>query len=81
MLETDNASVAMKLSDETRDRSVLGPLIEDLKTAPREFVQCEVKAMWCMGISVAHKLAKEGCDNKLCKTWFKVAPDFVSDLS
>jgi hypothetical protein len=77
VLETDNANVAAKLNEETRDLSALGPIIEEVKTMLRDIMFYEVKAVRRTGNLVAHKLAREGCMNKCTQTWFSEAPDCI----
>jgi ribonuclease HI len=43
-LETDSANVVKKLNEEEKEKSVLGPLIEDLKISFRNFDQVEVES-------------------------------------
>uniref|UniRef100_A0ACD5X542 Uncharacterized protein n=1 Tax=Avena sativa TaxID=4498 RepID=A0ACD5X542_AVESA len=74
ILETDSANVAAKLKDEAKDLSSLGPIFEEVKTMIRDFLSCEVRAVRRTCNFVAHKLAREGCKNKICKTWFSEAP-------
>lgn len=77
LLESDCANAVKKLNDTNKDRSVVGPLIEELKAAMMVFDQVQVRAVRRTANVVAHKLAKEGCVNKLCKTWFSSPPDCI----
>jgi ribonuclease HI len=77
VLETDNANVAAKLNEETRDLSALRPIIEEVKTMLRDIMFYEVKSVRRTGNLVAHKLAREGCMNKCTQTWFSEAPDCI----
>jgi ribonuclease HI len=76
-LVLDCTNVVKKLKEDGRDRSIHGPLIEELKLALRDFDQVKIRAVRRTTNVVADKLAKVGCGNKLCKTWFSQAPDFI----
>jgi ribonuclease HI len=80
VLETDCAGVVSKLRKEELDRSVHGPLVEEIKVLIGEFEDSMIKHVRRSGNGVAHKLAKEGCINKLCNTWVSSYPDYVLDV-
>jgi hypothetical protein len=42
VLETDSANMVRKLNEEEKEKSVLGPLIEDLKISFHDFDQVEL---------------------------------------
>jgi ribonuclease HI len=80
VLESDCAGAVNKLRAQDLDRSVHGPLVEEIKTLLREFedvVICQVRQS---GNEVAHRLAKEGCKNKCNSSWSGTFPDCVLDL-
>jgi hypothetical protein len=79
LLETDCAAVVSKLHCRERDRSLLGPLVEDVKLMLQDFAEAEVRHVRRVGNSVAHCLAKLGCVNKLCQTWVGVPPGSIVD--
>jgi hypothetical protein len=79
VLETDSVEVAAKLSKEGQDRSAYGPLVSEIKTLLQSFVESSVRAMRRSANEAAHLMAKEGCDNKLCRVWFDVAPVCVEN--
>jgi hypothetical protein len=79
VLETDCAGVVSKLRKEELDRSVHGPLVEEIKVLIGEFEDSLIMHVRRSGNGVAHKLAKEGCKNKLCNTWVSSFPDYVLD--
>jgi ribonuclease HI len=80
VLETDNANVAAKLNEETRDLSALGPIIEEVKTMLWDIMFYEVKAVRRTGNLVAHKLATEGYMDKCTQTWFSEAPNCIKSV-
>jgi hypothetical protein len=69
--------VVSKLRKEELDRSVHGPLVEEIKVLIGEFEDSMIKHVRRSGNGVAHKLAKEGCINKL---WVSSYPDYVLDV-
>jgi hypothetical protein len=79
-LELDCTNVVKKLKEDVRDRSVHGPLIEELKLAIRDFHQVKISVV-CR--TDTDNLAKVGCGNKLCETWFSqaaVVAELADDL-
>jgi ribonuclease HI len=74
ILETDSTEVAAKLSRDERDRSVHGPLVEEIKSLLRGFGDSSVRAVRRTANKAAHLLAKEGCVNKLCNVWYDSVP-------
>ena len=64
-MEKDSLGFEAKLEVDGLDRSVHGPLVEDIK---RDFEDHSVLHVRRSGNEVAHKLAKDGCRNKLCRT-------------
>jgi ribonuclease HI len=80
VLKTDCVGAVNKLRAQDLDRSVHGPLVEEIKTLLREFedvVTCQVRRS---GNGVAHRLAKKGCKNKCNSSWSGTFPDCVLDL-
>jgi ribonuclease HI len=73
-LETDSSGVAAKLNCEEKDRSVHGPLVEEIKKMLQSIEDCSVKWARRSANDAAHKLAREGCVEKVNKTWFIVPP-------
>jgi ribonuclease HI len=80
VLETDSAEVVSKLRKGELDRSVHGPLVEEVKVMIGEFEDSLVKHVRRSGNEVAHRLAKEGCRNKMCNTSVSSFPDYVLDV-
>jgi hypothetical protein len=60
-LELDCANVVKKLKEDERDRSIHGPLIEELKLALRDFDQVKIIVVRRTANLVADKLANIGC--------------------
>jgi ribonuclease HI len=77
VLEMDSTGVAAKLLREGQDRSLYGSLVEEIKSLLRSFGDTSVRAVRRSANVSAHVLAKEGCENKLLKTWFGIAPDCI----
>lgn len=73
VLETDSKTVASKLNDNEKVRSIFGPIMEVVKGLLR--TRREYRVAWVVRTAscVAHNLAKEGCQNKFCKTWFRLS--------
>jgi hypothetical protein len=46
----------------------------------RDFVEASVKHVRCSGNEAAHKLAKDGCANKVCNAWVGCAPACIANL-
>ena len=59
-LGTDNVAVASKLSSEEKDRSMLGPMVEEIKAAFKELDDCSIKWARRTANRAAHMSAKEG---------------------
>jgi ribonuclease HI len=80
ILETDCSGIVTKLVSSELDRSVHGPLVEDIKKLLQDFGEIKVQHARRSANEVAHRLAKEGCSNKICNTWVGVPPDWVVNL-
>ena len=74
ILETDNTGVAAKLGKEEQDRSLHGPVVEEIKTLLRGFGDYSIRSVQRSANVAAHILEKEGFDNKLCNVWCGTAP-------
>jgi ribonuclease HI len=75
ILETDSVEVAAKLSREGQDRSSYGQLVCEIKALVLSFKRSLVRSVRRSANDVAHRLAKKGCDNKMCRVWHGVAPN------
>jgi ribonuclease HI len=79
LLETDCAAVVSKLHGKEMDRSIYGPLVDEVKLMLQEFAEAEVGHVRRVCNGVAHCLAKLGCANKLRQTWVGVPPGSIVD--
>jgi ribonuclease HI len=79
VLETDNVRIVAKLQKVDQDRSFYGPLVEEIKNLLRGFDVSSVRAVRRSANEVAHIIAKLGCDNKICNSWFEVARGTVEN--
>jgi ribonuclease HI len=77
VLKTDSTGAAAKLNRDEQDRSIHGPLVEQMKSLFQGFGDISVRAVRRAANVLAHVLAKESCDNKVYNVWNGVAPDFV----
>jgi ribonuclease HI len=80
VLETDCAGAVAKLKTDGLERSVHGPLVEEIKQLLKGFDDFSVVHVRRTGNVVAHSLAKEGCKNKSTLSWVGVLPEFVMNL-
>jgi hypothetical protein len=80
ILESDCMGAVAKLKSTEKDRSIHGPLVEEIKVLLRGFDDHVVKQVRRSGNGAAHRLAKFSCDNKSCNRWIGVPPDFLVDL-
>jgi ribonuclease HI len=76
-LESDCQGAVSKLRNTEMDRSVHGPLVEDIKKLLEEFEEASVNHVRRTGNMVAHKLAKLGCLNNVNSAWNVVPPGFL----
>jgi hypothetical protein len=79
VLETDSMAMVSKLTNEARDRSMHGPLVEEIKMKLAEFDDHVVKWAWRTANGATHILAKEGCGLEVCNVWFLVHPDCIGN--
>ena len=77
VLETDSVEVASKLTREGQDRSFYGPLVAEIKCLLDGFGDFSVQAVRRTANEAAHRLAKEGCVNKVCNTWVGSPPEYI----
>jgi ribonuclease HI len=80
ILESDCMGVVTKLGSGVVDRSVHGPLVEDIKVLLHDFDEVKVQYVRRSANGVAHRLAQEGCRNKTCNTWIGVPLDWIVNL-
>lgn len=72
--ERDSQVVVRKINQEATDLSSYGPIVEEVKRLLRSFKDFGVLWVQPSANKVAHELAREGCNNKLCKTWLHAPP-------
>jgi ribonuclease HI len=80
ILESDCMGAIGKLGGDAVDCSVRGPLVEDIKVLLHDFDEVKVQYARRSANGVAHRLAQEGCKNKVCNTWLGVPPDWIVNL-
>jgi hypothetical protein len=80
ILESDCMGAVSKLKSLEKDRSIHGPLVEEIKVLLRGLEDHVVKHVRRSGNGAAHRLAKFSCDNKSCNRWIGVPPEFLVDL-
>jgi hypothetical protein len=76
-LESNCLGVVAKIKSPEVDRSLHGPLVEEIKGLLRGFDASEVRHMRRSSNFVAHSLAKESCGNKSSTVWVESPPDFI----
>jgi hypothetical protein len=69
-----------KLGSTDFDRSVHGQLIQEVKSLLWSFAEYQIRHVRRSCNSVAHILAKEGCDNNVCMVWVGSPPDLIVNL-
>jgi ribonuclease HI len=79
-LESDCLGAISKLRSDETDRSLHGPLVEEIKSLLQSFVDHSVRHVRRSGNKVAHLLAKVGCKNKVCNVWVGSPPDLVVSI-
>ena len=79
MLESDCLSAVVNIKNRELDRSVHRPVVEDIKALLEGFEGTVIRHVRLEANEVAHHLARDGCENNLCKTWI-VPPVYVENL-
>jgi hypothetical protein len=80
VLETDCLAVVAKLKGTEMDRSIHGPLIEEMKFLLKCFTEVSIKHVRRSGNMISHNLAKESCENKCNRFWLVDPAEFIVDL-
>jgi ribonuclease HI len=80
VLETDCAGAVTKLKNPEMDRSIHGPLVEEIKEMLQQFEASSIVHVRRHSNGVAHGLAKRGCRNKVSENWMGCPPGFVMNL-
>lgn len=63
-----------------KNLSVSGPWLEEIKSLPHSFADFKVSWVRHSANIAAHKLAKIGVGEELCKVWLGVPPDCILDV-
>jgi hypothetical protein len=80
ILETDCQNVVSKLRNEELDRSIHGPLVEDIKPLLRNLLGSDAKFVKLEANGVAHRFAKDGYEKKIGRLWVCVPSVYVMNL-
>jgi ribonuclease HI len=80
VLESDCAGAVAKLKTASLERSIHGPLVEEIKQLLKGFDDFSIDHVRRTCNVVAHSLAREGCKNKSNVSWVGVLPEFVMNL-
>lgn len=78
ILESDSQEVVRKVSAQIRDLSANSMVVHDVKELLESFQEFRVSWVRRSANKVALSFAKVGCSNKICKTWFRVPPEFCN---
>jgi hypothetical protein len=78
--ETDCAGAVTKLKNPEMNRSIHGPLVEEIKEMLQQFEASSIVHVHRHSNGVAHGLAKRGCRNKVSENWMGCPPGFVMNL-
>lgn len=76
-LKSDSLPVVRKINDQKMDISTYGHLVNQIKTLLPTSDEFRVGWVSRSANSVTHRLAREGCMNTFCKTWFQVPWEIV----
>ena len=79
-LETDCLNAVVKLKSTDKDYSASGPLVEEIKELFHGFTGVLVRHVRRSCNEIAHRLASDGCRNKLCNSWVDVSPGYIVNL-
>lgn len=76
-LESDCFGAVAKIKSRDTDRSLHGPLVEEVKALLSGFEEYSVNHVRRTGNGAAHLLAKFGRENKVCRVWDSTPPEFI----
>lgn len=71
-LELDNQGLVMMLKDQHTNLAAVGPRIQEIKSLLSSFEACRVDWVRRSANGAAHKFAKVGVGDKICKVWLGV---------
>jgi ribonuclease HI len=76
-LESDCLGAVVKIKNPKVDRSLHGPLVEEIKDLLQGFEESDVRHVHRSSNGVTHTLAKESCVNNSSTVWVESPPDFI----
>lgn len=76
-VELDSKGVVAMLTDQKKNLSVAGPVLEEIKSLLRSMDEYKIRWARMTANGAAHAMAKEGVCNELCKVWFQTPPDCI----
>jgi hypothetical protein len=76
----DNVEVVAKLKGGGKECSIYEPLVHEIKSLFGSFEETLVLTMWRSANAVVHRMAKDGCDNNLCKMWLGDIPSCIQNM-
>ena len=79
-VELDSLRAVQRLQNRHKDRANAGAWIQEIKTLLASFSESKVSWIRRSANVVAHKLAKVGVGEDLCKVWVGDTPDYVLDV-
>ena len=79
-LELDSQALVQMIKSPERNLAANGPWVEELKAMLRTFQDFRVSWVRRSANVAAHKLAKVGVGEELCKVWLESPPDCVLDV-
>ena len=79
-VELDSQGVVHMLQQRTKNLSAAGPLVEEIKGLLNSFSESRVSWVSRSANVGAHKFARVGLGDELCRVWLGAPPDFVLDI-
>ena len=79
-VELDSLGVVQRLQNPHKDRANAGAWIQEIKDLLASFTEFKVSWTRRSANVVAHKLARVGVGEDLCKVWVQDTPDYVLDV-
>ncbi|KAI5006932.1 hypothetical protein ZWY2020_046880 [Hordeum vulgare] len=76
-LELDNQGLVRMLQEQQRNMADVGPWIQEVKSMLSTFEACRVDWVRRSANGAAHKFARVGVGEGVCKEWVGVPPDFA----
>ena len=79
-VELDSQRVVRMLTSHQKELSSAGPWIQEIKSLLNSFSDFKVTWVRRSANVAAHRLARVGVGDELCKVWFGIPPDCVLDV-